>query len=94
MGQTARLRLIRDRFIAGHSNCDLRRHLDRVSTETPITDVVDRCRVWESHSDPAVRRMSKPTPDPTYPAYAVGDTDSDSEVTRVAAVTYLKSDQN
>ena len=26
MGQTARLRLIRDRFIAGHSNCDLRRH--------------------------------------------------------------------
>ena len=28
MGQTPRLRLIRDRFIAGHSNCDLRRHLD------------------------------------------------------------------
>ena len=24
MGQTARLRLIRDRFIAGHENCDLR----------------------------------------------------------------------
>ena len=48
MGQTARLRLIRDRFIAGHSNCDLRRHLDSVSPETPIRDVVDRCRVWES----------------------------------------------
>ena len=42
MGQTARLRLIRDRFIAGHSNCDLRRHLDSVSQETPIRDVVDR----------------------------------------------------
>ena len=28
MEQTARLRLIRDRFMAGHSNCDLRRHLD------------------------------------------------------------------
>ena len=82
MGQTARLRLIRDRFIAGHSNCDLRRHLDSVSPETPIRDVVDRCRVWESHADPAVRRMSKPAPDPTYPAYAVGDTDSDNEVTR------------
>ena len=27
MGQTARFR-IRDRFIAGHSNCDLHRHLD------------------------------------------------------------------
>ena len=63
MGQTAQLRLIRDRFLAGHSNCDLRRHLDSVSLETPIRDVVDRCRVWESHADPAVRRISKPNPD-------------------------------
>ena len=94
MGQTARLRLIRDRFIAGHSNCDLRRHLDSVSPETQIRDVVDQCRVWESHADPAVRQTSKPAPDPTYPAYAVGDTDSNNEVTRVAAVTGLKSDQN
>ena len=30
MGQTARLRLIRDRFIAGHSSCELRRYLDSV----------------------------------------------------------------
>ena len=94
MGQTARLRLIRDIFIAGHSNCDLRRHLDSVSPETPIRDVVDRCRVWESHADPAVRRMGKPGQDPTYPAYAVGDTDSDNEVTRVAVVTGLRSGQN
>ena len=57
MGQTARLCLIRDRFIASHSNCDLRRHLDSVSPETPIRDVVDRCHVWESHADPAVRRI-------------------------------------
>ena len=63
MGQTARLRLIRDRFIAGHNNCDLRRHLDSISPETPIRDVVDRCRVWESHANPAVRRISKSTPD-------------------------------
>ena len=70
MGQTARLRLIRDIFIAGHSNCDLRRHLDSTPPETPIRDVVDRCRVWESHADPTVRRMSKPAQDPTYPAYA------------------------
>ena len=94
MGQTARLRLIRDRFITGHSNCDLRRHLDSVSPETPIRDVVDRCRVWESHADPAVRRISKPTPDPIYPTYAVGDTGSDNEIIRVAAVSGLKSDQN
>ena len=30
MGQTARLRLIRDRFMDGHSSCELRRHLDSV----------------------------------------------------------------
>ena len=61
MGQTARLRLIRDWFIAGHSSCELRRLLDSV----PPRD----CRVWENHADPAVRRVSKPSPDSTYPAY-------------------------
>ena len=91
MGQTARLRLIRDRFIAGHSSCELRRHLDSVPPETPIRDVVDRCRVWESHADPAVHRVSKPSPDLIYPAYVVGDSDSISETTRVAAVTRPRS---
>ena len=42
MGRTAQLRLIRDRFIADQSNCDLRRHLDSVPPETPIRDIVDR----------------------------------------------------
>ena len=93
MGQTARLRLIRDQFIAGHSNCDLRRHLDRVSPETPIRDVVDRCRVWESYADPAVRRIGKQNPNPTYPTYAVGDADSDNETTRVAVVTGQRQNQ-
>ena len=36
MGQAARLRLIQDRFIAGHSGCELRRSLDSVPPETPI----------------------------------------------------------
>ena len=40
MGQTGRLILIRDIFIAGHDTCDLRRHLDSVPPETPIRDVV------------------------------------------------------
>ena len=61
MGQTARLCLIRDRFIAGHGSCELRRHYYSVPLETPIRDVVDSCRVWESHTDPAVRRVSKPS---------------------------------
>ena len=91
MGHTARLRLIRDRFIAGHSSCELRSHLDSVPPETPIHDVVDRCCVWESHADPAVRRISKPSLDPIYPAYVVGDSDKISETKWVAAVTRPKS---
>ena len=94
MGQTARLRLIRDRFIAGHNSCDLRRHLDSAPPETPIRDVVDRCRVWESHADPAISRTRKPTTDPTYPTFTVGETDSNNEITKVAAVTEPKSDQH
>ena len=85
MGQTARLRLIR------HSSCELRRHLDSVPPQTPIWDVVDRCRVWESHADPTVRRVSKPSPDPIYPAYVEGDSDNITETTQVAAVTRPRS---
>ena len=71
MGQTARLRLIRDRFIAGHGSCDLRRYLDCVPPDTPLRDIVDRCRVWESHARCEVRRISKPMPEPAYPTYVV-----------------------
>ena len=67
MGQTARLKLIRDRFIASHESCDLRRYLDCVPPDTPLRDIVDRCRVWESHADHEVRRISKPMPEPVYP---------------------------
>ena len=75
MGQTAHMRLIRDRFIAGHSSCELRRYLYSVPPKTPIRDVVDRCRVSESHADPEIRRVSKFSSDPIYPAYVVGDSD-------------------
>ena len=91
MGQTSRLRLVCDRFIAGHNSCELRRHLDSVPPETPLQDVVDRCRVLESHADAAVCRVSKPSPDQTYPAYVVGDSDSISETIRVAAVSQPRS---
>ena len=90
MGRTTQLRLIRDRFIAGHGNCDLRRHLYSVPPETPIRDIVDRCRVWESHADPSARRLTKPSPDPKYPAYAVSNADYNIETTRVAEVTGQK----
>ena len=94
MGRTAQLRLIRDQFIAGHSNCDLRRHLDNVPPETPIRDIVDRCRVWDSHADPASRRLTKPNPDPIYPAYVVGEADYNTETTRVAEVTGQNSESH
>ena len=60
--------------------------------EICIRDVVDRCCIWESHADPAVRRISNPSPDPIYPAYVVGDSDiNQSGRKRVAAVTMPKS---
>ena len=86
MGRTAQLRLIRDRFLAGHGKCNLRRHLDSVPPETPIRDIVDRCRVWESHAYPSNHRLTKPSPDPIYPAYVVGEADYNTEATRVAEV--------
>ena len=42
------LQLVRDQFIAGQVGCTHRRHLDSVEPETPIQDIVDRCRMWES----------------------------------------------
>ena len=84
MGQTARL--IRDRFIAGHGSCDLRRYLDCVPPYTPHRDIVDRCRVWESCADQEVRRISKPMPEPAYPTYVVKQPDYETEPVRVVTV--------
>ena len=53
------LQLVRDRFTLGQENHALRRHLDSVGPDTPISDIVDRCRVWEgydqSYSGPMAR---------------------------------------
>ena len=89
MGQTARLWLIRDRFIAGHSSCELRRYLDSAPPETPIRDVLDRCRVWESRRPRD--RVSNPGPEPIYPAYVIDDSDNVVDEIRVAVVTKPKS---
>ena len=51
--------------------CELRQHLDSVSPETPIQDIVDRCRVWESHANSDTPRISKPGRDRTLPIYTV-----------------------
>ena len=44
MGKRARDAMIRDRFIVAQRSCGLRRHLDGVSSDTPIRDIVDRCQ--------------------------------------------------
>ena len=84
IGQTARLRLIRDRFIAGHGSCELRRHLDCLPPDTPLRDIVDRCRVWESHAELADRNVKQPIM--TYPAYAVKPMEREPDVVRAVTV--------
>ena len=51
MGGQIRDKLIRDKFISGQEQMALRRQLDGFSEDTPIGEIVDSCRVWESHSD-------------------------------------------
>ena len=51
MGKCARNWMVRDRFIAAQRSCGLQIHHDSVPPDTPIRDIVDRCRVWESHSE-------------------------------------------
>ena len=48
---TVRLQLVRDKFITGQPQLALRRHLDSAGPDTPMVDIVDKCRVWESHAE-------------------------------------------
>ena len=59
---SVRLQLVRDRFIIGQENRALRRHLDSVGPDTPISDIVDRCRVWESHDESNSRPIARHEP--------------------------------
>ena len=45
----------------GPMSCGLRRHLESVPLDTPIREIVDRCQVWESHSEQ--KRGSSPGTD-------------------------------
>ena len=51
-----RLQLVRDKFTTGHMQLALRRHLDSAGPDTPISNIVDKCCVWESHEE----RNSRP----------------------------------
>ena len=53
------LQMVRDRFIDGQAECALCRHLDSLGLDTPMADIVDCCRVWESHLEVEIEpRMS------------------------------------
>ena len=55
---------------------------------------MDRCRVWESHADPAINWTRKPTTDLLYPTFTVGGAESNYDITKVAVVIEPKSDKN
>ena len=71
MREQARDTMIIYKFIAGQGQCALRRQLDGFAQDTPIGEIVDSCRVWESHSDS--NRISTVNYDPE-----VGSQPSDS----------------
>ena len=52
MKEKARDLMVRNKFIAAQQSCDLRQHLDSAAPETSIGDIVDSCRIWESHAEP------------------------------------------
>ena len=53
INSSIQLQMVRDRFIAGQAECALRRHLDSMGPDTLMRDIVDSCRVWESHTEAA-----------------------------------------
>ena len=56
-----------------HPNCALRLDLNSVPPEMLIVEIVDRCRVWESHDDAEARRIVKPMPERARPVYTVSE---------------------
>ena len=46
---------MRNKFITSQQSCDLRRYLDGAAPEASIGDIVDSCRIWESHAEPLAR---------------------------------------
>ena len=81
VGQKAQTRMFRDRFILGQRDCGLRRNLDSVPPDTPIREIVDQCRVWESHSD--MNRLSPaPALGPEVPVAVIQEATGDSSSSR------------
>ena len=50
MNRKARDLMIRNKFVAAQRSCELR-HLDGAAEEALIGNIVDSCRIWESHTE-------------------------------------------
>ena len=57
INSSIQLQMVRDRFINGHAECALHRHLNSLGPDSPMRDIVDSCRVWESHIEVASGRQ-------------------------------------
>ena len=78
------LQMVRDRFIDGQAERALHRHFDSLGPNTPMTDIVDCCRIWERHCEVEIqprtslqdgRRNTSETSSPTDPGRGVGRPD-------------------
>ena len=70
------LQMVRDHFIDGQAECTLCRHLDSLGPDTPMADIVDCCRVWESHIEVASSRQMGTD---RHPPHAVCQVTEDSQ---------------
>ena len=68
MGKRVRDLMIRNEFIAAQQSFELCRHLDGVSSDASIQDLVHSCRVWESHTE--VANSWRGDSDPKFPRVA------------------------
>ena len=76
---SVRLQLVRDIFIDGQEKCALRRHLDSVGPDTPIADIVDRCRVWERHEEIDSGRGVNPKLNRPHAVFQVTDSNNNEQ---------------
>ena len=81
---SSRLQLVRDRFIAGQRECSLRRHLDSMEPGTSIRDIVDRCCVWESHTEFTDCREDQPIPKRPLPVYMIDEVETEDGQPKLA----------
>ena len=83
------LQMVQDRFIDGQAECALRRHLDSLGPDTPMADIVDCCRVWESHVEVETKQQSRTD---RHPPHAVCQVTEDEQSPVESSETELLED--